>query len=360
MSNLVPSIDSLGVYLLPGEKADASPFAQHAAEAQALGFGTLWISEKFSQKDASVLLGVASQVAPRAKLGTAVIHPHTRHPLVLAGFGSTMQVVSGGRFTMGIGRSSSGTWQGTGLRPPTTQMLRDTADILRRLWSGEAVSYDGPIGHFSSLRIRHPYDGPPPRLMISAVGPRTLAMGGEVYDGVITRPFLSADALTRSVEHVRAGARAAGRDPAEVRIVHALVVGPGLPADQESAILGGRLVRYLHRPGGSAEMLPELNGWDQSVVETIRAHPFIVAARESGRRDFTLDELGRVADEVVPEQWIRESAAVGTPAECARRIRDYLAAGADEVILHGNVPSDLRLVVDAFRAESSEPASSPA
>ena len=356
MSQPVPMIDSLGIYLLPGEKADASPFSQHAAEAEALGFGTLWISEKFSQKDASVLLGVASQAARRAQLGTAVIHPHTRHPLVLAGFGSTMQVVSGGRFTMGVGRSSSGTWQGTGLRPPTTDMLRDTAEILRRLWSGQTISYDGPAGHFTALRIRHAYDGPAPRLMISAVGPRTLTMGGEVYDGVITRPFLGAEALARSVEHVRAGARAAGREPAEVRIVHVLVVGCGLPRDQEAAILGGRLVRYLHRPGGSAEMLPDLNGWDQSVVREIRAHPFVVAALESGRRDFTLDELAQVADDVVPEQWIRESAAVGTPAECAGRIRDYLAAGADEVILHGNVPTDLRHVVAAFRSEASAPA----
>jgi probable F420-dependent oxidoreductase len=342
------TLDQLGIYLLPGEDADPTPVCTHAAEAEALGIGTLWISEKFNQKDTSVLLGAVSQVTRRSRLGAGIVHPHTRHPLVLAAYGATMQVMSGNRFVLGFGRASPSFWKGTGLPAPTTESLRDTALMLRKLWAGETVSYRGPAGDFPGVRIRHPYAGPPPALMVTAVGPRTLAMAGEAYDGVITRPFLTAEAVGRAAGIVRQAAGRAGRDPEQVRIVHALVLGPELPPEREAAVLGGRLVRYLS-PGGSAEQLPRLNGWDLGVVEAVRAHPVFVEAAKAGRRDFTLAQLAEVAADVIPEHWIRDGAAVGSAAECARRVQEYLDAGADEVLLHGNVPADLAGVVREFR-----------
>jgi alkanesulfonate monooxygenase SsuD/methylene tetrahydromethanopterin reductase-like flavin-dependent oxidoreductase (luciferase family) len=124
-----------------------------------------------------------------------------------------------------------------------------------------------------------------------------------------------------------------------------LLVAPDLPRDRERAVMGGRLVRYLSGAGGTAEQLPALNGWDPAVVAAIRAHPVVA----NPRGDFTLDQLAEVAEDVVPEHWIRDGGAVGSAAVCAARVRDYLDAGADEVILHGSVPQDLDGLVAEFR-----------
>ncbi|MGH7898167.1 MAG: TIGR03857 family LLM class F420-dependent oxidoreductase, partial [Candidatus Binatia bacterium] len=143
----------------------------------------------------------------------------------------------------------------------------------------------------------------------------------------------------------------AGRDPAAVRIYAAIVAAPSLPPEHEAAVVGGRAITYLQAPG-FGELLVGVNGWDVAVLGKLRSHPLLASLGRGGLADqaFTLDQLGQVA-KVLPEEWIREGAAAGTPERCAARLREYLDAGVDEIVLHGNVPSALAEVIAAFRQE---------
>jgi alkanesulfonate monooxygenase SsuD/methylene tetrahydromethanopterin reductase-like flavin-dependent oxidoreductase (luciferase family) len=54
--------------------------------------------------------------------------------------------------------------------------------------------------------------------------------------------------------------------------------------------------------------------------------------------------------EVIPASWFAEGAAIGDNETCAERAKDYLAAGADEILVHGASPLEARGMVEAFRS----------
>ncbi|MCU1454119.1 MAG: putative Coenzyme F420-dependent N(10)-methylenetetrahydromethanopterin reductase [Acidimicrobiales bacterium] len=339
--------DQVGTYLLPGRVFDPLDGPRQARDAERLALGAVWLSDRYDQKEVGAMLGAVTQATSRIRVGSAITHPHTRHPLALAGMATTLQALSAGRFTLGLGRSGGGVWAQRGLPDPSTAMLRDVAVLLRRLWAGETMAYEGPLGRFPELRTTHTYDGPMPRLHLAAIGPRTLALAGEVYDGVILHPLLTTEAVARSAALVRGAAERAGRDPSTVQIVATVMVAQGLPEEQAAAVLGGRAVTYLQTPG-FGEVLARANGWDPATVDRLRAHPMFHDLR-GGLADwtFTLPQLAEAA-RVLPPPWIEDGTVSGDVATCVERLDAYLDAGADELLLHGNAPSAFESLMAAI------------
>jgi probable F420-dependent oxidoreductase len=337
---------ALGAYVLPGRVSDPRPAIAQARAAEELGLGTVWLSERWGTKDFAVLAGALSQVTSNAKIAAGITHFGVRHPAVLASMAMTAQGLSGGRLVLGFGRSVAGMWKAVGLPPVTNQVLADSADILRRLCHGDKVSYDGPAGRFPAMRLSDLPDAPPPPLVLAAIGPKTLALAGAHFDGVLLHPFLTPDAVGRSAAAVRAAAAAAGRDPACVRVYATVITASGLPPEEEAAVVGGRAVTYFQIPG-FGEQLAETNGWDTVPLKRLREHPQLTGVK--GAADFkrTRDQLTDAAT-VLPGEWLTSAAAVGTPAACVARFGDYLAAGADELVLHGSTPDQLPTVIAAL------------
>jgi probable F420-dependent oxidoreductase len=344
-----PRPDQLGCYLLPGRIVDPNDATGDALAAERLGLQSVWISERWEQKEAPALLGAIAASTTRVRLGTAMVHPHTRHPVVLAAAGLTLQAVSRGRFTLGLARGIPGVWSSMGLPPVTSEVLRDCAGILRRLWDREAVTYSGPLGELDEVSARHGYDGQPPPIAVAAIGPETLALAGAVFDGVILHPLLSPAAVARSAELVRTAAADAGRDPSTVRVYATVVVAPDLPPSQTEAVVGGRAITYLQTPV-LGDAIARANGWDPGEVERIRHHPAFGSLGNKGvaslaDQRLTLDELADVARDI-PEGWLRDGTAVGAVPDVATRLQRYLDAGADELILHGPRPAELGSLVE--------------
>jgi alkanesulfonate monooxygenase SsuD/methylene tetrahydromethanopterin reductase-like flavin-dependent oxidoreductase (luciferase family) len=125
-----------------------------------------------------------------------------------------------------------------------------------------------------------------------------------------------------------------------------VVTASGLPPEEEAAVVGGRAVTYFQIPG-FGEQLAGVNGWDTAPLGHLRAHPQVSGVK--GAADFvrTRDQLTHAAA-VLPAQWLASAAAVGTPDECVARFRDYIAAGADELVLHGSTPDQLPAVITAL------------
>jgi probable F420-dependent oxidoreductase len=340
---------ALGAYVLPGRVPDPRPAIAQARAAEELGLGTVWLSERWGTKDFAVLAGALSQVTSEVKIASGITHFGVRHPAVLASMAMTMQGLTGGRLILGFGRSVAAMWKAVGLPPVTNQALVDSADILRRLCNGDKVSYDGPAGRFPAMRLADLPDAPPPPLVLAAIGPKTLALAGAHFDGVLLHPFLTPDAVARSVAAVRASATDAGRDPGSVRVYATVVTASGLPPAEEAAVVGGRAVTYFQIPG-FGEQLAEVNGWDTTPLKLLRSHPQVSGVK--GPADFsrTRDQLTGAAS-VLPAHWLDSAAAVGTPDQCVARFGDYLAAGADELVLHGSTPDQLPAVIAALGHE---------
>jgi probable F420-dependent oxidoreductase len=258
----------------------------------------------------------------------------------------TLQALTGGRLIVGIGRNTSLTWPAMGLPPASNAVLVDSLDIHRRLVRGEGVTYDGPAGKFPRLRLIDLPPVPPPPVIFTAIGPKSLELAGRHFDGVMLHPFLSVDAVARSANAVRSAAAAAGRDPSTVRVYATVVVAPDLPANEEAAVVAGRAVTYLQIPG-IGDSLVQANGWDQAPLLALRGHPMFVGVRKLADQAFSREQLVEVA-RVLPEDWLSTTSAVGTAAQVARRLNDFLAAGADELILHGSTPDQLGPTAAAF------------
>lgn len=347
-------LDAFGIYTMPGRVHSSITAPGDAIEAERLGLGTIWISDRRDIKEGSVISAAMAQATSRIRVGTAVTHVGTRHPIVLAGIGTAMQALSGERFRMGFGRSIKPAFTALGLTPPSIAAMRDNAELLRRLWAGERVDYDGPLGKFSGLTLGSRYEGAAPELLLAAGGPRMLALAGESYDGVLLEPSITAETAGRFAGLARTATATAGRDPERLRAIAVVVVAADLSPEQEASILGGRLVTYLQSPG-FGERICEINGWDVAALKTVREHPlFDGHGYEPGYADanFTLDQLAQVA-EVLPEHYIRETNATGTATAAAASLRGYLDAGVDELILHGSSAAMLAPVLDELATEGA-------
>jgi len=341
----------LGAYVLPGGVKDPRPGLERAKLIEAMGMGTAWISERFDTKDLPSLAGAISQLTSRVEIACGVTPFGLRHPMVLASMGQTLQALSAGRFALGFGRSASWRWTNYGTDTPTLKSMADMAGILRRLWAGETVTYEGPAGHYPLLRLAERAEVGPPPLLLAAVGPKTLALAGSHFDGVILHPFLTVDAVRRSCGIVRDAAKKAGRTPAAVRCIATVVAAPDRSPEETDLAIRSRAAGYFD-VRGLGDALVAINGWSREAHERYRVHPTLAALAAAGKqadKALSRQELIDVS-RAMPADWIESSSASGTAAQCAARLHEFMDAGADQILLHGTTPEYLGGMVDAFAA----------
>ncbi|MEU6697281.1 TIGR03564 family F420-dependent LLM class oxidoreductase [Pseudonocardia sp. NPDC046786] len=175
------------------------PAAVHDAIAAAgrRGLDAAWTNQLPGSWDPLALLAGAGPDRGPAELGTAVTLTAPVHPAALAANALTVQAAVGGRLTLGVG-PGHGWFVTDQLGLPYNAVAartREYLEILRPLLHGEQVTHRGRF-HTVDTRITVP--GPPPRLLLSALGPRMLAVAGELTDGTVAtwvRPDLVADHL---------------------------------------------------------------------------------------------------------------------------------------------------------------------
>jgi probable F420-dependent oxidoreductase len=340
-----PVLGELGFYALAGHTDSPRDMLAELREAEALGLGSAFLSERLALKEAATLCGAAAAVTTSLGIATAATNHNTRHPLVTAGFATTMHRLSGGRFSLGLGRGIRPIQDAMGLPPVTNAQLEDVAGILRTLWrGGKVVRHDGPAGSFPYLQLDAGFDEDVPLLFV-ALGEQSFELAGRVMDALVLHTFFSDEAVTRAVAAVRRGAEQAGRDPSAVRIWSVLAtVGDHVPEDVRLKKTIGRLASYLQ---GYGDLLVRTNGWDPAVLERFRADPFVRGFRGAFDARASTTELEHLA-ELLPDEWIA-TAATGTPEQCAAAALHQLDLGADSVILHGATPAELAPILPAYR-----------
>ncbi len=340
-----PQLNELGFYVLAGAPKSPAELLDEVPAGEELGLGSAFVSERFNVKEAVTLSGAVAAASRRLGIATAATNHNTRHPLVTASFATTMHRLSGGRFTLGLGRGIAPLFDAFGLPRITTAQLEDHVALLRRLFRGEVVlNHEGPSGSYPVLHLDASFDEDIP-IGFVAFGPNSLALAGRVMDLVVLHTFFTDETVERSVRAVRTAAAEAGRDPAAVRIWSCYAtVHDGLPDDVRLKKLVGRLATYLQ---GYGDLLVETNRWDRSALDRFRADPVVASVR--GAIDAVADTatLEHIAA-LLPEEWL-EPAATGSPERGAARVLRQFDLGVDGVILHGATPAELAPVVEAYR-----------
>ena len=239
-------LNELGFYVLAGAPKSPAELLDEVPAGEALGFGSAFISERLNIKEAATISGAVAASSRRLGIATAATNHNTRHPLVTAAYATTMHRLTGGRFTLGLGRGIDRMFDAFGLPRVTTAQLEDFVGLLRRLFHGETiVGHDGPAGRFPALRLDPDFDEDVP-IGFVAFGPNSLAFAGRCLDMVVLHTFFTDETTARCVATVRKAAEEAGRDPASVRIWSCYAtVHDGLPEELRLKKTVGRLASYL-------------------------------------------------------------------------------------------------------------------
>ena len=207
MTTLKPKHPELSCYLLPGHTTTPADAIKEARQAEDLGLGKVWLSERFDVKDAGVICSAALAVTSSIHVATAATNIHTRHPMVLATLGSSLHYLSGGRFELGLARGVNIRNDLMGLKKVNNQQLVEGIDILRKLWRGEKImGYDGPMGNLPYLSMGDWLDADIP-IHFVGFGAKSLRFAGEHFDGVHLHTFISDNGLQKAKALVQEGAK---------------------------------------------------------------------------------------------------------------------------------------------------------
>lgn len=149
-----------------------------------------WVDEQGHSPFVWSVLGALSQLQGEVTLGTAVTCPTMRiHPAIIAQAAATTAVMTGDRFWLGVGTGENLNEHILGDRwppaPVRLSMLEESIEVMRLLWSGDEVSFDGEHYLVEDARI---YDPPakPLRVMVSAFGPAAARSAAQHGDGMVT------------------------------------------------------------------------------------------------------------------------------------------------------------------------------
>ncbi|MEU5917140.1 LLM class F420-dependent oxidoreductase [Streptomyces sp. NPDC004288] len=211
--------------------------------------------------DPLVALGQAAAVTEHLGLGTGITLITQHDPIVLAKQIATLDHLSGGRFTLGLGFG----WNREeaadhGVDWSTRRELgRDRLDLMRALWAPEPRAYEGE--HGESVRASEvwpkPAGGAPRVLLGGAAGPRLFAQIAAQTDGWMP---IGGRGLTESLPVLREAWDRAGRAPDTLQLVpYAVLPSPGKLAHYEE--LGCEEVVLQLPPGDEKEVLEVLDGY---------------------------------------------------------------------------------------------------
>lgn len=217
---------------------------------ESLGFDSAWLDDDFvgnpavSDYEAWTVLGALARETSRMRIGTLVSAITFRHPTFLAAQVVSVDQISGGRVTVGLGSGAVNpefnplVGQGAWSPAERADRFEEQVVILDTLLRGEPISHEGP--HYPTVvpAMPQPVQRPRPPILLAAHGPRGLRLaaryadawncfGGQLYDGP-TRPFAEAVADTRRlIGRLDEACAEAGREPATIdRSIFAFRVEP--------------------------------------------------------------------------------------------------------------------------------------
>ena len=228
-----------GLFVIPATM-DPNRALDVASIADEVGFDLVGVQDHPYQwrfYDTMTLLTAMAMRTHRITLFPDVSSLPMRPPAVLAKAAASLDVLSGGRFELGLG--AGGFWEaikamGGSVRTPgeSVSALEEAVHVTRLMWSGERnLKFDGRFYHLSGVNA-----GPKPAhdmgIWIGAYRPRMLGIIGRLADGwVPSLGYLKPEDLTAANERIDEAARAAGRDPGSIR----RVLNYGYPIDADTA-----------------------------------------------------------------------------------------------------------------------------
>ena len=305
-----------------------------ACLAESVGFSLVGVADSQSVfRELYATMALCAQATRRVLIGPSVTNPVTRHPAVAASGIATVDEIAPGRTFFGIGSGDSAILN-LAERPATLADMRAYIAAVRALHTRRETEWRGRTARLTWAPRAVP-------IYLSAEGPRTLELAGEIADGVIVNVGLEPSLVRDAVAHVHAGARRAGCDPAAVDLwcmVRANVtddVAAGIDEIRmELASNAHHVFRFTlegkHVPGELADAIRRVQkGYWPAAHEALGPSPNArLLDAEPALRAYLADRF----------------AVVGPPAAYAEKLRAVMDAGITGFLVTGFVAERTRLI----------------
>jgi F420-dependent oxidoreductase-like protein len=297
-----------------------------AVLADRLGLDSAWVAEAWGQ-DAVSVLGLLAGKTTRIGLGSGLMQIPARRPTATAMAAASLDVISGGRFRLGLGLSGpqvSEGWYGV----PFTRNLgrtREYVDVVRRTLNRERILMDLPPGESGTglgkglKLLARPVQDPLP-IYLGAIGPKSVRQAGAIADGWLPFMLDPADAEVL-MGPLREGAESAGRSLSDIDV--APVVPLAIDEDLAAARDAVRpwLAFYLGSMGAKSKNF---------YVELAERQGHGEAARAVQDAALAGDQAGAVA--AVSDGLVDAGAIATTPTGLDERLATYERAGVTTLV----------------------------
>jgi 5,10-methylenetetrahydromethanopterin reductase len=288
-----------------------------AADIEAEGFDQLWYANHKLYRDLWVGMTVAAQATHRIQIGSFVAEPYSQHPAQVAAAIASVDEVSGGRAILGLGAGGANFRElGVHQRRPA-QALRESVQIARALLRGERIAFRGQVFTAEDVWLHLP-TRPELPIVVASRGDRVLRAAGEVADGVMIATYATPEGLRHGRDMVRQGLHQAGRSETDVDLMTRVDVA--IDADPRAA-------RDAVRPMIAAMVMA-------SYPDTaFLAHAGLEITPELAEMARHKNEAEAFASgHLVPDEFVRQFAWVGTPAEVAEQVAAVVDSGFTSIV----------------------------
>ena len=283
-----------------------------------VGFDQLWYANHKLYRDMFVGLAIAAQHTRRVELGTFVAEPYSQHPAQLAAAIATIDELSGGRAIFGIGAGGANFVE-LGLRVTRpAQAIRESVRIVRDLLSGNETALDGEMFSTRGARLHLPARRALP-IIVASRGDRVLEVAGEVGDGAMISTYATPAGLGHGRAMVARGLERAGRSGDGYRYMTRVDVA--IDEDPAAAMNAVRPMIALMVMAS----YPDTAFLDHAGIE-------ITPALEEMSKHKN-EALAMASGHLVPDEYVRQYAWVGTPAQVAEQIAEVVDAGFGTIVV---------------------------
>ena len=306
--------------------------------AEDLGFDSVWTAEAYGADAVTPLAWVAART-DRIRIGSAVLQMPARTPGMTAMTASTLDIMSNGRFLLGLGVSGPQVvegWHGQPYRKPLG-MTREYVAILRKMFARdepvavEGVHYqlpymgDGASGLGKPLKLMHKPKNPDLPIYIAAIGPRNVELTAEIADGWLP-VFLSPQRMSEVYgSNLTAGFELSGEDNKVERFDIAPTLGALVTDDLDAGRLSMKPFIALYIGGMGAKNKNFYN-------DLACRYGYAQAAEQI--QDLYLSGKKMEATMAVPDELVDELTLVGSRDRIADRLDAWRDAGVTTMIVN--------------------------
>jgi 5,10-methylenetetrahydromethanopterin reductase len=305
---------------LTGVPFSVMQIVSYAKKAEVAGFESVWIAEDYFLRDAITTLTAIALSTNTIKLGTGVINPYTRSPVLIAQTLATLDEISSGRAFLAIGTGVPPLIEQAGIKfEKPLQRIKDSVEIIRKLLRGGIVTYDGMVLKITDVKLGYnPYfkllgSFTPLRnkinIYVAAIGSKMLELAGQIADGVLLTAGCSPQFVRSATDHIRLGASKAGRDYNEIDIAGFILTSL---SNGHGSRIGLRGFLSYALAYASKEYLM-MSGVNEEEIALIKNAFFVKGMEEAAR--------------LVTDDILSIFAAVGDMYTCMSKVEEYVKAG---------------------------------